>query len=294
MRSMGQPCRRNSKTLRNRSPSPYNSPMQLKLSKMTGAGNDFVVADNRGGGFPIDVSTIARICDRRFGVGADGVLLVEPSKNADFFMRYYNADGSEAEMCGNGARCIARYFVERCGSGSRKLKFETKAGLIEATVLGEQVRLKMSEPRDLSLRKTVQLKSGPREYHFINTGVPHAVFFSQDADAEMVGPVGAEVRYHKDFAPRGTNVDWVQLLGGTAIRVRTYERGVEAETLACGTGVVASAIVAHLVHNVAKPVNVTVQSGRHLQVDFTPASATFRDVFLTGPAEFVFETTLPG
>src|SRR5258706_4887145 len=150
---------------------------------MTGAGNDFVVADNRQGGFPDDAASVARLCDRRFGVGADGLLLVEPSKTADFFMRYYNADGSEAEMCGNGARCISRFYVERCGAKSRELKFETKAGLIEATVLGEQVRLKMSEPRDLALRETIQLKSGPREYHFLNTGVPHSVFFTKDADA---------------------------------------------------------------------------------------------------------------
>jgi diaminopimelate epimerase len=266
--------------------------MHLKFVKMSGAGNDFVVADNRSGDFPSDAATIARICHRRFGVGADGVLLVEPSKTADFFMRYYNADGSEAEMCGNGARCISRFFVERCGTKSREVKFETKAGLIEATVLGEQVRLKMSEPRELALRRSIQLKAGPREYHFINTGVPHAVFLTDNADREMVGPVGAEVRHHKDFAPRGTNVDWVQTLGDNSIRVRTYERGVEAETLACGTGVVASAIVASLVGQVQRPVQVTVQSGRVLEVDFTRDGEVFRDVFLTGPAEFVFAGTL--
>lgn len=259
---------------------------------MSGAGNDFVVADNRDGHFRAEPSFIARLCDRRFGVGADGLLLVEPSKTADFFMRYYNADGSEAEMCGNGARCIARFFSDRCGAARRELKFETRAGLIEAVVTGDRVRVKLSEPHDLRLRQTIQLGSGPREYHFINTGVPHAVFFTDDADGEMVPSVGAEVRHHKDFAPRGTNVDWVQLLGDNSVRVRTYERGVEAETLACGTGVVAAGIVAHVAHGTSLPVMVTVQSGRVLEVDFRRAGGQLRDVTLAGPAEYSFEGTL--
>jgi diaminopimelate epimerase len=263
--------------------------MQLEFVKMSGAGNDFVVADNRDGHFRAEPSLVARICDRRFGVGADGLLLVEPAKSADFFMRYYNADGSEAEMCGNGARCIARFFSERCSPGKRELQFETRAGLIKASVNGERVRITLSEPHDLQLRRTIQLKDGAREYHFINTGVPHAVFFTKDADGEMVGPVGAEVRHHQDFAPRGTNVDWVQLLGGSSIRVRTYERGVEAETLACGTGVVASGIIANVVHNVPLPVQVKVQSGRILEVNFARNGEQFHDVTLAGPAEYCFE-----
>jgi len=264
----------------------------LKFVKMSGAGNDFVVADNRDGQFRAEPSLVARICDRRFGVGADGLLLVEPSKTADFFMRYYNADGSEAEMCGNGARCIARFYSERCDTAKSELKFETRAGLIEATVGGDHVLLKMSKPHDVRLRQSIHLKSGPREYHFINTGVPHAVFFTDNADREMVQDVGAEIRHHKDFAPRGTNVDWVQRLGGNAIRVRTYERGVEAETLACGTGVVASGIIAHLVHNVPLPVKVTVQSGRVLEVNCSRNGNDFHDVTLAGPAEYAFEGTL--
>ena len=269
--------------------------MQLNFVKMSGAGNDFVVADNRHGKLALRPAEIAHICDRRTGVGADGLLLVEPSKTADFFMRYYNADGSEAEMCGNGARCIARFYTEQCSPTKRRgdeLQFETRAGLMRATVEGETVRLQMSDPDEIALRKTVQLKSGSREYHFANTGVPHAVLFTDDADREMVQTVGAEIRHHKDFAPRGTNVDWVQLRGGDSIRVRTYERGVEAETLACGTGVVASAIVAHLVHQVKLPVRVTVQSGRVLEVEFKQEGGRIRDVCLTGPAEFVFQGTL--
>ena len=266
--------------------------MHLKFYKMSGAGNDFVVADNRRGGFPADPKTIGRICHRRLGVGADGVLLVEPSKTADFTMRYYNADGSEAEMCGNGARCIARFYSERCGAGKRELRLETRAGTIEASVSGDQVRLKLSEPRDLQLRQSLRLKSSAREYHFINTGVPHAVFFTGNADSEAVQEMGAEVRHHNDFAPRGTNVDWVQPLGGNGIRVRTYERGVEAETLACGTGVVASAIIGHLVQGVTLPVKVTVQSRRVLEVGFSRNGDRVSDVTLAGPAEYAFEGTL--
>jgi diaminopimelate epimerase len=269
----------------------YNAPVQANFIKMSGAGNDFVVADNRQGGFPVDAASIAHICDRRFGVGADGVLLVEPSPSADFFMRYYNADGSEAEMCGNGARCIARFYVEQCRAGttaSRGVRFETRAGLMHAIVNGDHVRLQMTEPRDVRLRQTIKLAGNTREYHFANTGVPHVVLFTDDVTRETVAALGAEVRYHADFAPRGTNVNWVQRLAGNAIRVRTYERGVEAETLACGTGVTASAILAHLVHGLTPPVRVTVQSGRVLEVDFARAGDAVRDVFLTGPAEFVF------
>ena len=266
--------------------------MQLKFVKMSGAGNDFVVADNRGGQFRPEPAIVTRICDRRFGVGADGLLLVEPSKAADFFMRYYNADGSEAEMCGNGARCIARFYSEWCDPAKRELRFETRAGFIQATVNGKHVRVKMSEPHDLRLRQTIQLKGGSREYHFINTGVPHAVFFTDNADREMVQVAGAEVRHHKDFAPRGTNVNWVQLAGGNGIRVRTYERGVEAETLACGTGVVASGIIAHLVQGVPLPISVTVQSGRVLEVNFSRDGDRWREVTLAGPAEYAFEGTL--
>ncbi len=261
--------------------------------KMSGAGNDFVVADNRQGGFPTDATVIAHICDRRFGVGADGVLLVEPAPQADFFMRYYNADGSEAEMCGNGARCISRFFVEQCGAKSREVKFETKAGPMRAIVTGESVRLHMTDPRDIRLRQTIRLQTGSREYHFANTGVPHVIFFSDDVSREPVAELGAAVRYHTDFEPRGTNVNFVQqLAGNNAIRVRTYERGVEAETLACGTGVTASAILTHLVEGLTPPVKITVQSGRQLEVDFTPAGEAVRDVFLTGPAEYAFAGTL--
>src|SRR5882724_11513964 len=127
--------------------------MQLKFVKMTGAGNDFVVADKRGGQFRAEPATVMRVCDRRFGVGADGLLLVEPSTSADFFMRYYTADGSEAEMCGNGARCIARFYSERCNPSKHDLKFETRAGLIKASVNGSHVRLTMSEPHDLRLHQ---------------------------------------------------------------------------------------------------------------------------------------------
>lgn len=271
--------------------------MPLKFVKMSGAGNDFVVADNREGTFPKDSASIARLCHRRFGIGADGVLLVETSAKADFFMRYFNADGSEAEMCGNGARCIARFYAERCREAGApatnvSVRFDTHAGLMEAVVNADQVCLRLSDPTELSVRRTIQLQGGTREYQFANTGVPHVVFFTDNVATEQIEKLGAEVRYHKEFAPRGTNVDWVQVLGKDSIRVRTYERGVEGETLACGTGVVASAIAAHLVRDLRPPVQVTVQSGCVLVVDFTRQGDAVREVFLTGPAELVFEGNL--
>ncbi len=270
--------------------------MAFKFIKMTGAGNDFVLADNRSGQSSVDPERIIRLCDRRFGVGADGVLLVEPSENADFTMRYYNADGQEAEMCGNGARCIARYYIDHClsgnSSGKREISFDTKAGLIRALMIGEQVQLQMMKPKDISQKNKIDLSTGTFEYGCADTGVPHAVFVTEDIENEPVNTLGREIRHHQNFAPRGTNVNWAQILGEDELRVRTYERGVESETLACGTGVVASAIIMHLSYGVKTPVKISVQGGRVLEVNFETKEDGIDNVTLTGPAEYVFEGKL--
>ena len=267
--------------------------MTLRFTKMNGAGNDFVMFDNRDLKLRLTREQIARLCDRHRGVGADGLLLAEPCANgkADFRMHYFNADGGEAEMCGNGARCFAR-FVQKLGWQKSAVTFETLAGIIHAEYHGELVKLGMSAPHGLRLHDKVKTSHGELAVSSINTGVPHAIVFVEDADKAMVGPLGRELRFHDHFKPKGTNVNFVQPLDAQTIRVRTYERGVEGETLACGTGVCASAIVAHLVHFTHAPVKVRVQGGDTLEVDFKVHGNDVRDVMLKGPADFVFEGTL--
>jgi diaminopimelate epimerase len=261
----------------------------LKFTKMNGAGNDFVVLDNLDSGLRLGSAEIAHLCDRHRGVGADGVLIVEPPANgADFRMRYYNADGGEAEMCGNGARCFAR-FASRLTGRQGEISFETPAGVIRAACEGEDVKLEMSEPHDLVLDRQVVLPAGAVTVHSVNTGVPHAVVLVDDIKKVDVRGLGAALRYHADFAPKGTNVNFAQILDSQTATVRTYERGVEDETLACGTGVVATALILNAKHGAASPVSVQVRGGDTLHVAFEYAAGTWRNVSLTGPADFVFD-----
>lgn len=264
--------------------------MILEFTKMNGAGNDFVLIDNRGGNIRLTPEQAVKICDRHRGVGADGVILLIPcaSGKADWAWDFFNSDGSRAEMCGNGARCFARFIQKIVGTNER-LTFETIAGIITATFHGERVTVNLTQPKDLRLNEVVPLKSGATTIHSFNTGVPHAVIFVDDADKEMVQPTGSEVRFHPHFAPKGTNVNFVQLLGSNDIRVRTYERGIEGETLACGTGVSASALISAALKNFTSPVQVHVAGGDVLEVSFTRNGNEFSDVRLTGPADFVFE-----
>lgn len=256
---------------------------------MNGAGNDFVLVDNRAGKILLTTEQIVRLCDRHRGVGADGVMLLVSARNgkADWAWDFYNSDGSVAEMCGNGARCFARYVQKTVGM-NRDFTFETVAGIISASFQGDRVTVNLTKPKDLKLNEPVVLASGVAALHSLNTGVPHAVQFVPDADQAMVMQVGAEIRRHVHFGPRGTNVNFVQVLGPNQIRVRTFERGVEGETLACGTGVSASAMIAARVHGFTSPVKVQVQGGDQLEVSFAEINGEFDAVRLTGPADFVF------
>lgn len=293
----------------------YDTQM-LRFTKMNGAGNDFVMLDNRAGELRLSREQIARLCDRHRGVGADGVLLLEPAVNgADFRMRYYNADGGEAEMCGNGARCFAR-FADRVAGPLENVTFETQAGVIGATLQGERVCLQMSEPTDLRLHIDIPLSftetAGPAPIgserragepppvlcnrivrgHFINSGVPHVVLPVDELESAEVQRIGRALREHAMFAPAGTNVNFMARRGEKAIAIRTYERGVEAETLACGTGVVASALIFAALNSVNGPITVLVRGGDELSVDFEKRGSRFRNVTLTGPADFAFEGTI--
>jgi diaminopimelate epimerase len=261
----------------------------LEFTKMNGAGNDFVLLDNRSGDLRLTREQVARLCHRQRGIGADGLLLLEPARSdrADWAWTFYNSDGSDAEMCGNGARCFAR-FVQRLTGARDRLSFETLAGVIEAEFDGALVTVNLTPPRDLKLGRTLDLPAGPLEVHSVNTGVPHAVVFVADVEQIPVSETGAAIRRHPAFAPAGTNVNFVQILAPGQIRVRTYERGVEAETLACGTGVTAAALITALREDIAPPVRVRVQGGDLLEVRFEREGDRFSRVRLKGPAEFVF------
>lgn len=264
--------------------------MMLEFTKMNGAGNDFIAFDNRAGDFALTPAQIVRLCDRHRGVGADGVMALVPcaSRRADWAWQFYNSDGSPADMCGNGARCFAR-FVQRTLGLSGGFTFETTAGVITAEFAGVRVTVNLTPPRDLRLNESVVLSTGPATIHSLNTGVPHAVLYVPDADQAMVQTLGPEIRRHPHFGPRGTNVNFVQVLAPNSICVRTFERGVEGETLACGTGVTAASLISARVHQFNPPVQVCVRGGDTLEVDFREAGECFTDVRLTGPAEFVFE-----
>jgi diaminopimelate epimerase len=257
--------------------------------KMNGAGNDFVMLDNRDLRHNLSREQIASLCDRHRGVGADGLLAVEPAQNgADFRMRYYNADGGEAEMCGNGARCFARFANMLSGWSRESVSFETPAGVIGATCQGNHVRIQMSEPHSLRTGLTLEVSGQPMTVHSVNTGVPHAVVVVDDLDGVPVREWGAALRYHTGFQPKGTNANFLKVTPD-GIAIRTYERGVEGETLACGTGMVACALVHHQLTGAPSPVKVKVKGGDTLEIGFEKTADGYRNVTLTGPADIVFE-----
>jgi diaminopimelate epimerase len=261
----------------------------LPFVKMSGAGNDFVVVDNRARRHDLDRDRIARLCDRHLGIGADGLLAVEPSgePGADFRMRYYNADGGEAEMCGNGARCFARFVQAMPRANADRVRFLTPAGLIVGEYLGSDVRVNLTAPTEVRINQRADFGWGEIEYHFMNTGVPHVVVFVPDAEKVEIVPQGRAIRRSPIF-PRGTNVNFTQVADRQNLIVRTYERGVEDETLACGTGVTAAALLTHRVHGLPLPLRVKVRGGDVLAVGAQPDGEGFRDVTLTGPAVETF------
>lgn len=265
-------------------------PDSIPFWKMSGAGNDFIIIDNRAGLVSADEirPSVPRLCAPRVSLGADGLILIERASGAaDFKWRFFNADGSEAEMCGNGARCAAR-FAHLNGIAPARMTFETIAGPIQAEVAGARVRVRLTDPRGLTLGIRLQM-NGDAEIaaHFVNTGVPHAVVFVDDPGSIDVPGVGRAVRFHPEFAPAGANANFVRVDGRHAMRIRTYERGVEGETLACGTGSVASAVVAAARGLVDSPVTLAARSGIDLTVHFARSNGTFGDIDLEGDARIV-------
>ncbi|MFC1524261.1 diaminopimelate epimerase [Thermodesulfobacteriota bacterium] len=268
----------------------------ITFTKMSGSGNDFIIIDHRTPFLdPDSLPAFTRaICTRKFSVGADGLILIEPSTEADFSWTFLNADGSSAEMCGNGARCAARYAYAN-SIAPASMRFMTTAGIIEAEVIHEAVKLKMTTPESLVLDQKISIAGQTIPVHSINTGVPHAVHFVEEAQSVPVKEWGHAIRFHDLFQPAGANANFVEVIDRTALHVRTYERGVEDETLACGTGAVASAIIAALKHDVTPPVTVTTSGGEHLVIHFLLENLTepaIKGVHLEGPAHFIYEGQL--
>ena len=263
--------------------------MIISFTKMNGAGNDFVVLDNRDLAYSLTKDQIAHLCDRHRGVGADGLLAAEPSEgDADFRFRYYNADGGEAEMCGNGARCFGRFTANLLPQESDEVSFETIAGELSAKLIGDEVEVAMSDPFDLEPELKIVVYGVISPIHSVNTGVPHAVSFVDNLDELDVVTAGAAIRNHEHFAPAGTNANFAQVITQGHIAIRTYERGVEGETLACGTGMVACALYHHLITGAPSPIKVDVKGGETLQIGFEKSGDDFVNVTLTGPAEITF------
>jgi diaminopimelate epimerase len=260
---------------------------------MSGAGNDFVVIENRSRQIRNGPRAARILCDRRWGVGSDGLLLLEKSPKANYRMMYFNADGSYGGMCGNGGRCIARYAVLN-RIAPRNHRFEALKHVYAASVKGSEVELTMKNPQDLDLEREIRLKGKKTMVSFVNTGSPHVIVpcsalggQGKLKSIDVVG-LGSEIRYHAMFKPSGVNANFVERMKGNSIHIRTYERGVEAETMACGTGSIASAIVASRLWKLKPPIVVVAESGRKLRVDFSDDGTQISNVHLSGPAVISF------
>lgn len=260
--------------------------IELEFSKMSASGNDFVMIDNRDGKlytrFPDIIDFVKKICRFHHSVGADGLILVENSTAYDFRWRFFNADGSEAEMCGNGGRCVAR-FAFMNGIAKKKMAFETIAGVIKAEVHGQKVKLQLTRPADLKLDYPVGLDDKELFVSSVNTGVPHAVLLVTDIDYVPVEELGRMIRNHKLFGEKGTNVNFVEVLDPKNVRIRTFERGVEGETYACGTGAVASGVILTEKSMVKSPVNIHTRGGETLKIYIDD------EVYLEGGANFIYK-----
>lgn len=265
---------------------------KIPFVKMVGAGNDFIVIDAPKNGVNLKKLAI-KACDRTDGIGADGLLVLDKSKKADYKMRIINADGSEAEMCGNGARCMAAYIVKNRKPKRKPFVMDTLAGLVEGRAKGEEAIVKLSDPVDYKPNIPLTINKRKIHVHYIDTGVPHTIVYVDKLDDIDVSKIGPAFRYHTKFKPRGTNVNFVEQINKNTIDCRTYERGVEDETRACGTGSVAAALVTYLLANPSEQnkknarVRVKTKSGEILQVTFNIEDGNVNNVRLKGSAKFI-------
>lgn len=260
--------------------------MNFSFSKYSGAGNDFILIDNRDAIFPVnDPSLIAKMCHRNDGIGADGVILLENTPLADASMRIFNSDGFEAEMCGNGARCFMHY-MHSLGYDQDSYRVLVFGRVLLFNKNGEDYAIDMGDATDLRLSMKLDI-AGLNPVHHINTGVPHIVYFVDSLQTCDVVSLGRQLRYHPAFRPQGANVNFVEKRQND-LWVRTYERGVEGETKACGTGATASALIASIIYDLPSPVSVHVSSNVILSIDFVRDGLNFSKIYMTGPAQHIF------
>ena len=265
----------------------------IPFMKLAGSGNDFILIDNRRGALASTrlKKLAVQLCRRRWSVGADGLIVIEPSSRADFKWRFFNADGSRAGFCGNGARCAAR-FAHIKKIARRHMVFETRVGLITAEVIsprGERVKVRMPDPKGLRLDVKIPIDGEERTTHLIDTGVPHCIYMVDDLDKADVEGLGRTTRNHRFFRPWGTNVNFVNVMNTHRIAIRTYERGVEGETLGCGTGAIAATAIASKLASATSPVTVIPASGLPLIVSFTVEDGACQEVFLEGDARVIYD-----
>ena len=263
----------------------------LRIVKMSGSGNDFILFDHRARQFSeaAMIRLTRLLCRRGLSVGADGMIFIEPSERYDFKWRFFNADGSEAEMCGNGGRCAAR-FAQRIGLAGAEMTFETIAGPIQARVEGRVVKLQLPVPKDIRMNQEIVLGDRRHLVDFINTGVPHTLLWVEEGEEMDISELGPQIRFHPQFQPAGTNVNFVRREEDHTLSLRTYERGVEAETLACGTGAVAAASIAYRKGWVRSPVAVRTRGGEILMVHLDEdGSGGIGAVYLEGLVTLVFQ-----
>jgi diaminopimelate epimerase len=258
--------------------------MQIEFYKYQGTGNDFVMIDNRSNFFPKDnIQLIARLCDRRFGIGGDGLILLENDTETDFKMVYYNSDGNQSSMCGNGGRCLVA-FAKKLNVIEDNTTFIATDGVHHASVAENGIV-------SLQMIDVPEVKITP-DYVFMNTGSPHHIQLVEDLEHYNVKENGASIRYGELYGKQGSNINFVKKIDETTFSLRTYERGVEDETLACGTGATAVAIAMNVLGETkANSIDLNVEGGK-LVVSFDEKDGKFTNVFLKGPAEFVFKGTI--
>lgn len=266
---------------------------QLEFWKMNGSGNDFILIDNRDRKISQDSMgrLAAQVCRRRESVGADGMIFVQDSPEHDFSWRFFNADGGEAEMCGNGGRCVARFALLN-GIAGPEMTFDTQAGPIQAEVRGRVVKVRMPRPSEIELDIDLPSGEGWKSADFINTGVPHVVLQVDDLMHCPVLELGRMIRNHVLFAPNGANADFIHVTGTDSLEIRTYERGVEDETLACGTGAMAAALVSARRGLVTSPTRVRTRGGEELLIHFEKEAGAFVRVWLEGNTSIVYRARL--
>ncbi|MFH1528317.1 MAG: diaminopimelate epimerase [Bacteroidota bacterium] len=267
---------------------------KITFTKLTGAGNDFILVDKKfNDGLTLSSEEIVKICDRRFGIGADGIIIIDDNPEYDFSMLYFNSDGSLGSLCGNGARCAIRYSEYSSRISDAHTNFFCNGEKFQGSIVDEnEIRFELNPPKNIYLDGRILIDGVEIPYCYADTGSPHAVFFVDEFDKSDINSfnvfeIGRQIRYSDEFAPGGVNVNFIKI-EDAGIKIRTYERGVEDETLACGTGSVAAAITTYLKGLVQSPVILQTWGGDFLSVSFNYSNGEFEELTLQGPAKIVF------